>query len=227
MKDLTRIKKLLRSEAGITWVFAGDSITHGSVHLMEYRSYVQLFEERVRTELHRPQDVVINTGVGGWRLRDIQEHRHRVIHRFQPTILNLAIGMNDAAHVAPDDIPSWSEDLAALLGEVREKWGAALVLHTPPPADTFSLRPMAENRRYVPAFCAAIRAVAKRTGAVLVDHEMFWQERIGTNDRLLLFCQSDTIHPNTYGHRMMFECLSRRLGIWDPDSILGRLFQHR
>jgi hypothetical protein len=56
---------------------------------------------------------------------------------------------------------------------------------------------------------------------------MFWQERIGTNDRLLLFCQSDTIHPNTYGHRMMFECLSRRLGIWDPDSILGRLFQHR
>lgn len=221
----TRLTERLKSPAPITWLFAGDSITHGSVHLLEFRGYVQLFEERVRTELRRHFDTVINTGVGGWSLADILAHREHVIFRFQPTIVSLAIGMNDAAHVPLADMDRWETSLDGLLREIRSTSCEAIILHTPPLVDGLSQRPMAQKRLNVPAFCEVIRRQAQIHGAILVDHHAFWSERMATNERVLLFSQSDTIHPNTYGHRMMTECLCRALGLWNSASPLGRLFQ--
>jgi len=71
MKKSPQLVPRLQSSEPITWLFCGDSITHGSVHLLEFRSYVQLFEERIRTELKRPLDAVINTAIGGWTLAQI------------------------------------------------------------------------------------------------------------------------------------------------------------
>jgi lysophospholipase L1-like esterase len=225
MTSETRLAERLRSPEPITWLFAGDSITHGSVHLLEFRNYVQLFEERIRTELRRHFDVVVNTGVGGWRLADILAHREHVIFRFHPTIVSLAIGMNDAAHVPLAEIAEWEAAFSDLLKEILSSGCEALIIHTPPLVDTQSLRPMAQKRLNVPEFCEAIRRQATSHGAILVDHQAFWNERMAANERVVLFSQSDTIHPNTYGHRMMLECLCRELGIWNPNSPLGRLFQ--
>jgi acyl-CoA thioesterase-1 len=227
MEEPFSLSNRLKKAEPITWLFAGDSITHGSVHLLEFRNYVQLFEERVRTELKRQSDVVINTGTAGWSLADIQQHRDDVIFRFQPTVLSLAIGMNDAASVALDQLEAWEESLAALLREARSRGVEHILIHTPPLVDTFSMRPMAQKRLNLPSFCEAIRRQSSLQNALLVDHQSFWSEKVAANDRLALFAQSDTIHPNTYGHRMMFECLCRRLGIWDSSSSLGRLFQFR
>lgn len=225
MTPETSLAERLQSPEPITWLFAGDSITHGSVHLLEFRHYVQLFEERVRTELRRHLDVVVNTGVGGWRLADILAHREHVIFRFRPTIVSLAIGMNDAAHVPEAGIGEWERELGGLLQEMRSSGCEAIILHTPPLVDTLSQRPMAQKRLNVPLFCEAIRRQAAAYGAILVDHQAFWNERMSANERVVLFSQSDTIHPNTYGHRMMLECLCRQLGIWNPASPVGRLFQ--
>jgi len=225
MTTENRLSHRLQSPEPITWLFAGDSITHGSVHLLEFRNYVQLFEERIRTELRRHFDVVVNTGVGGWRLADILTHREHVIFRFKPTIASLAIGMNDAAHVPVDQISEWEQSLDGLLREIRSSGCETLILHTPPLVDTLSQRPMAQKRLNVPLFCEAIRRQASAHGAILVDHQAFWNERMAANERVVLFSQSDTIHPNTYGHRMMLECLCRQLGIWNPTSPIGRLFQ--
>jgi len=225
MTPETSLAERLKSPEPITWLFAGDSITHGSVHLLEFRNYVQLFEERIRTELRRHFDVVVNTGVGGWRLADILAHREHVIFRFRPTIVSLAIGMNDAAHVPISELAEWEHALSSLLHEIRSSGCEALIVHTPPLVDTQSQRPMAQKRLNVPAFCEAIRRQATAHGAILADHQAFWNERMAVNERVVLFSQSDTIHPNTYGHRMMLECLCRQLGIWSPTSSLGRLFQ--
>jgi lysophospholipase L1-like esterase len=59
------VKALLAGSAPIVWVFTGDSVTQGGVHTMGWRSYSELFHERVRQELSRVQDTVINTGVNG------------------------------------------------------------------------------------------------------------------------------------------------------------------
>ena len=49
-----------------TWVFYGDSITHGAVHTFSDRSFVELFHERLRGECGKKSDVVINSGSSGY-----------------------------------------------------------------------------------------------------------------------------------------------------------------
>lgn len=225
MTAAEKLAQRLAAPEPITWLFAGDSITHGSVHLLEYRGYVQLFEERVRTELRRHLDVVINTGIGGWQLSQILEKETHLISRFRPTVFSLCLGMNDAANLELDQLPEWERAYSGLLQRLRDQGTEHFILHTPPLVDVQSQRPMAQKRLNVPHFSAAIRRLAEANGAILVDHERFWQERASANERVTLFAQSDTIHPNTYGHRAMLECLCRQLDIWEPTSPLGRLFQ--
>jgi acyl-CoA thioesterase I len=59
------LKNLLANKEPIIWVFTGDSITHGALHTFGWRSYVEHFAERVRFEMRRMTDVVINTGISG------------------------------------------------------------------------------------------------------------------------------------------------------------------
>src|SRR5512133_1528760 len=67
-RDLTRIRETLADKARPrTWVLTGDSITHGAKHTAGSRSYVEHFAERLRWEMGRGQDVVINTGLSGDR----------------------------------------------------------------------------------------------------------------------------------------------------------------
>ena len=63
--DLDYISKKLKSDFPATWVFTGDSITHGASHTNGFRSYPEHFAERVRYELERFQDIIINTGISG------------------------------------------------------------------------------------------------------------------------------------------------------------------
>lgn len=225
MTSTESLARRLSSPEPITWLFSGDSITHGSVHLLEYRSYVQLFEERVRTELKRHFDVIINTAIGGWQLSQIIENEAHLIFRFKPTVFSLCIGMNDAAHLGIDQLDQWEKSFSDLLHRLKDAGTEHIILHTPPLVDRESQRPMAQKRLNVPHFSQVVRRLAETHGAILVDHEHFWTERAKTNERVTLFAQSDTIHPNTYGHRAMLECLCRKLGIWDATSPLSRLFQ--
>src|SRR6266446_3517466 len=62
---LAGIKHFLAEKTARIWVFTGDSITHGALHTLGWRSYPAHFAERVRWELRRMRDVVINTGISG------------------------------------------------------------------------------------------------------------------------------------------------------------------
>ena len=65
--DLEKIKKILGSKDRFRWVFTGDSITMGAKHTHGYRSYVEIFRERLQWELGRSWDIVINTEMSGIR----------------------------------------------------------------------------------------------------------------------------------------------------------------
>ena len=62
---LEGIKTLLAGKDPVMWVITGDSITHGALHTLGWRSYPEHFAERVRWELRRVRDIVINTGISG------------------------------------------------------------------------------------------------------------------------------------------------------------------
>jgi hypothetical protein len=50
------VRALLTGTEPVTWLFTGDSITHGALHTMGWRSYPEHFAERVRWELRRMRD---------------------------------------------------------------------------------------------------------------------------------------------------------------------------
>ena len=62
---MERIKEILKSDNGITWLFYGDSITQGVKHCGGSKNYSEIFSERVRYELGRKKDIVINSGISG------------------------------------------------------------------------------------------------------------------------------------------------------------------
>ncbi|MGH8881558.1 MAG: SGNH/GDSL hydrolase family protein, partial [Stackebrandtia sp.] len=96
LPDYAEIHRLLSGEEPITWVFTGDSITQGAFFTNGWRHYVQHFEERVRWELLRKWDFVINTGVSAERSEHILADYHNRVTRFVPAIVSLMIGTNDA-----------------------------------------------------------------------------------------------------------------------------------
>ena len=58
-KDLEAIKKHIKREGEVsewTWVFFGDSITHGALHTYGWRSFPEIFEERLRFEMNHVMD---------------------------------------------------------------------------------------------------------------------------------------------------------------------------
>src|SRR6266571_3512165 len=96
--DLAVIQaRVADQSAPITWVFTGDSITHGASHTHGERSYPEHFAERVRWEMGRRRDVVVNTGISGDTADGIlKDFEHRVA-RFKPDVVSIMIGMNDCA----------------------------------------------------------------------------------------------------------------------------------
>ena len=95
-KDIDRLHKLLSDKRTvIRWVFTGDSITHGALHTAGWRDYVQLFEERIRWELKRKNDIVIKTATSGWTIYNIANDLESNVLIFSPKVVSISVGMND------------------------------------------------------------------------------------------------------------------------------------
>src|SRR5690606_24334953 len=69
--DFQLLKSYLESPEPLRWVFTGDSITQGAKHTHGMRAYPEIFAERIRWELGRVRDVVLNTAVSGNTTADL------------------------------------------------------------------------------------------------------------------------------------------------------------
>lgn len=58
-----QIKARMASQKFMMWMFMGNSITHGAVHTCGYCSIRHLFEQFLRNDLGRTDDLVLNTAV--------------------------------------------------------------------------------------------------------------------------------------------------------------------
>lgn len=216
--DGETIAGLLAKSDPITWVFAGDSITQGALHTMGWRDHVELFGERVRWELRRYRDAVVKTGVSGWKVQTLAADLKWSVLRYEPDVVSIALGMNDCVAGA-DGAGAFRSGLKDLVTAVRrERPRAAVLLHTPVrilPADALRFPNL-------PHYIDAVIAVAGETGAVLVDHHAAWAE--AETNGTIPYWLSDPCHPNECGHRAMARTLLQAVGLWDPASVVGRLF---
>ena len=209
---LAGIKELLAGKHPVIWLFTGDSITHGALHTLGWRSYPEHFAERVRWELRRVRDVVINTGISGDTTKGILGDLDWRVLQFQPQVVSLMFGMNDCSK-GPDGREPFRQNLVSLVGKIQAA-GAVPVLNTP---NTVYVK-NAGGRGDLPAYSDIVREVATQSKIALVDHWAHWQKTKPDQETLLPWVEDKSIHPGNFGHREFAKLIFREFGIYDDKS---------
>ncbi|HEY0670292.1 MAG TPA: SGNH/GDSL hydrolase family protein [Sphingobacteriaceae bacterium] len=207
-EDLEKIIKLIgNKKKPLKWLFTGDSITQGASHTLGYRAYPEIFAERIRFEMNRSRDFVINTAISGNTSQDILNDFDWRIKQFCPDIVSLMIGTNDAAIIRNTSPDAFNKTLGSLIDHFR-KLGAIPVLHTPNTIDT--KRESGKQRKDIVKYISVIQKTARDKKVILVDHWQYWQSH--NKEVISEKWRNDALHPNGKGHleiaRLLFSTLS-------------------
>lgn len=205
------LPSLLQSSSPRIWLFYGDSITHGVLHTAGARCFSEHFTERLRFELGRADDVVLNTACSGHNTRQMLQHFPQRVARFQPDVVLLMAGMNDCNSRLADGqhvpVEEFCANLASMISTVRG-WGGEVILQTVTPV----LPGQAPERALtLPQYNAAMRSLAAELAVPLIDHAAVWEELAAK----LPAYMADEFHPNAHGHILLAHTLFRALGVFD------------
>jgi lysophospholipase L1-like esterase len=215
--DLLKIKAFLSAKQPLKWVFAGDSITQGAKHTVGYRSYPEIFAERVRWEMKRVRDVVINTAISGNTSSDILNDYEWRVGQFSPAVVFIMIGTNDASVKKEISADQFRSNLEELVSRVR-KGGGIPVLQTP----NIIITEKATGRERLKDYIPVMREVSTLKETILVDHWAYWEERAKqAPEEVYGKWMSDELHPNGRGHDEMAKLLFKKLEIFDAGSFTG------
>jgi acyl-CoA thioesterase I len=210
------ISCMLKSDTPITWLFYGNSITQGAFHTFGYRDYSELFEERIRFEMERSMDIVINSAISGNTTVELLQSFDWRVKRFLPNIVFLMIGMNDCSEDGDISLEDFDENLKELITRLRSI-EVLPVLQTTCPV---LCGPSPERELQFSGYMDTIRNLAEEQKIPLIDHTEYWQDHI---DKHYLW-MSNKFHPNEYGHRTFANLLFKKLNIFDPSSPTCHLF---
>ncbi|MBO9592674.1 MAG: SGNH/GDSL hydrolase family protein [Niabella sp.] len=211
--DLNRITGLLKGKEPVKWLFTGDSITQGAKHTHGMRSYPEVFSERVRWELGRVGDVVINTAISGNTSMDICKNLDQRIFQYHPQVVLLMLGTNDAAtqkKITPD---AFKANITTIIDRIRAQ-NAIPVLLSPNRIITAKAPERAALKDYV----AVLDDLAVSRSLVYVNVWAAWETGLkekykGQQHARLL---NDPLHPNGFGHQEIAILLFKAFSIYDP-----------
>jgi lysophospholipase L1-like esterase len=212
-RDADRLRDILTGPP-VTWVFLGDSITQGVTHTHGWRSYVEHFAERVRGELGRRGDAVVNSGVSGTTTDDLLPEFHWRAGRFAPDVVFVMFGTNDIL-AGEHGVRGFRFRLDQIVQRSRDV-GATVVLQTPPPV----LQDGDRRPELIALYADAVRDVAGGLGVLVVDHAEHWAEAAAAQGAQVApeGWLDDSFHPGARGHHEMARVLLRALGIDDAAS---------
>ena len=218
-EDLSKIKQLLANKTPLKWIFSGDSITQGAKHTAGYRSYPEFFSERVRWELGRVRDFVINTAISGNTSRDVLNDFDWRVGQFTPNIVSLMVGTNDASEKKEIPVAEFRRNNEALIDKIRQT-GAIPILQTP----NIIITGKAKGRERIAEYISVTREVATHRKVILVDHFTYWHNSLTSIGSGEVFTKwlNDELHPNGKGHAVMVQLLFRKLSIFDPNAFTCR-----
>lgn len=213
--DSEYIARYLQSKEPVVWLFAGDSITQGAKHTHGWRSYPEVFAERIRWELGRPRDVVINMGVSGNTTRDLLLDFDWRVARWNPQVVSVMMGTNDCATSRNVSVSQYEANMKQLIGKIRGL-GAVPILHVPTPI----ILEKAGERQGILPYIEAVRNVAINEKTLLVDHWNHWQSAMDEHGQKAVYANwlNDPLHPNGHGHLEMARQLFKELNIFDPSA---------
>jgi len=209
---LAAILSLLRAKSPVTWLFTGDNVIQGAGSTEGRRSCVEIFAERVRGELRRAGDVVINTGVSGDTVTQLLATLKRRVSRYHPDVVVVSLGINDCkAGITGRE--AFRRTIRELLDRIRTAGSIPLVL-LPHPIYTPATRNRSDLRQYV----EILRQEIVRDEVPCVDQWEDWQERwpelTATRSRL----SDGRIQLNAAAHQHLAGLIFKTLQIFDEHS---------
>lgn len=206
--DLAIFKEKMKDKnKGVTWVITGDSITHGCQHTKGQRSYHENVHERVRWEMRRFKDVIINTGISGDRTPGLLSGFQDRVLRFKPDIISINLGMNDSGE-KDKGLEKFRTNMQDLIDQGK-KAGAIVILHTP--------QPTVKPRPFLKEYGDVVRELAQKNKLILVDHWKDWNEKVPAEAQRKVW-MNDNIHPNGIGHAEMAKSMLKALDLFDAKS---------
>ncbi|WP_085535192.1 SGNH/GDSL hydrolase family protein [Massilibacteroides vaginae] len=213
--DRTKIKELIDNKSPINWVFTGNSITQGAKHTHGMRAFPEIFSERIRWEMQRSMDFIINSAISGHTTQNILNDFDKRITQFNPKVVVLMLGTNDASINKNISVKEYGENLEKLIGRIR-KIDAIPILMTP----TIIIIEKSSERKAINDYVLKMREVSRKNNVVLVDNWEIWNTSLqnkyqGEVHKKLL---NDPLHPNGYGHMEIAIALFKALSIFDPNA---------
>ena len=202
------IQNKIKGDEPLTWMFMGDSITHG-VGMYNYKAYdnlVGLFTKYVREELGRKDDTVINSAVSSATTTSTVKRIEERLNRYSPDIVSIQLGTNDATLTNLISVETYKSNLETLINAIKAK-GAIAILRAPIARLDTSSTGGAAQQKYVDA----CREIAQKHNVLFIDQYTIISEHIAKNRFLadsdrngyMFFYNNDNLHLTTNGQIAM------------------------
>ena len=207
LSDQSSVYRRAHSDHPCTWLFLGDSITHGALHTWGSRDYVERFDEAIRWGLGRRGDVVINTAYSGMNIKSVSDELDHRCLRFPADVVSVTVGMNDC-NAAATGVEAFTETYQRVIDRLRQETTAAIFLQTQNTIDVAN----SPGRAALPEYMQAVRDMATANDLPVCDHYAVWDRYSGTAGKQIFYLLNDPVHPGAEGHLLMARTLVGWLG---------------
>ncbi len=226
------------SSAPMTWLFIGDSITHGAAHTYGYDSVPQLFEKFLAEE-GRANDIIINaavssanasTGTEGTLNPSYKPYRLDRYLDSDPSgtkadVVVIMLGTNDAVLSGMTDTV-FRTNIETIVNQVRAAGAIPILRAANPVNKSINSGTRAAN---MPAYIQRIREVASQKDVLLIDHFEEWTQLMAGDMPFLINTAAnktwlnDALHPNANGQLNMVKAIINKIGKYNENSIIANL----
>ncbi len=250
--DAMTIEQILSQDKSITWVFAGDSITHNAGWSGGMNSYSEWFEQYLY-DIGRGDDAVLLSAWGGANTYDFQYYDdtpsgygpkvdagkglENMITKYNPDVVFLKLGMNERKKATENIVRTYKQILDGVYAEglKNNKVPKIVLLSSTPVSDeTFyddQIHTESRDRAIVGSVKRSrdeIEKIATEYDLTFVDlRTAFIEEalRLGEDYSRTFYSDSSdgTIHPNAAGQYYIFKTLSKAIGIYKEDMPIFQL----
>lgn len=234
-----KIQELFTREEPATYLFMGDSITHGIV-TQGYDNVPQMFAKYL-DEIGRTDDIVLNTGVSNATIATTLDQIEPRLMRYNPDVVMIMLGTNDSSYRGENVVTNGNASMAGITAdEYKERYKTLVERVYENNAETsVVLRVPCEmivdgpHGGYEKLFDAIYdvaeeeRAKHPNLNITVVNHRQEWldyqknvrNDNVSRTERYGWLV--DLVHPNGRGNLSMFQQIVRELGIYVNTSELA------
>lgn len=227
-----KIQSLLTSEKPVTYLFMGDSITHGIV-TQGYDNVPQMFAKYL-DELGRTDDVVLNTGVSNATIATTLDQIDTRLEQYDPDVVMIMLGTNDTSYNGQNTVTNGSASTGAItVDQFKERYKQLVrKIHENNADSSIVLRVPCEmivdgpHSGYEEKFAAIydvadeMRTEIAGLNITVVNHRQEWLDYQANvrNDNIAKGTTYgwlvDNVHPNGRGNMSMFQQIIKELGLY-------------